>query len=105
MEAMNPNARSYQDNIHFATRTFQALRIMVNNELETLKLTLRKLPQLLGPQATMAIVTFHSLEDKIVKDFFKEISQDSSGNLLKELTKSGHPKLSRNQKKSKSSIS
>ncbi|WPX97064.1 16S rRNA (cytosine(1402)-N(4))-methyltransferase RsmH [Candidatus Bandiella euplotis] len=87
VEAMNPNARSYQDNIHFATRTFQALRIMVNNELETLKLTLRKLPQLLGPQATMAIVTFHSLEDKIVKDFFKEISQDSSGNLFERINK------------------
>jgi 16S rRNA (cytosine1402-N4)-methyltransferase len=82
VEAMNPNSRNYQDSIHFATRTFQALRIAVNNELDNLKIAINKLPKLLAPEGTIGIVTFHSLEDKIVKDAFKEIStnNDTSNN-------------------------
>jgi 16S rRNA (cytosine1402-N4)-methyltransferase len=77
VEAMSPNAKRYQDNIHFATRTFQALRIAVNDELEKLKLTLEKLPALIEVNGVICVVTFHSLEDKIVKEFFKKISTDS----------------------------
>ena len=65
----------YNDKIHFATRTFQALRIAVNNELENLQTSLKKIPTLLSKNAIIAVVTFHSLEDKIVKDFFNHLSE------------------------------
>lgn len=55
-----------------ATRTFQALRIYVNKELENLKTVLIELPNILKPGGRVAIISFHSLEDKIVKDFFRE---------------------------------
>lgn len=57
-----------------ATRTFQALRIFVNNELEELRLALDSALLLLKKGGRMVIVSFHSLEDKIVKDFFKNKS-------------------------------
>ncbi len=55
-----------------ATRTFQALRIYANKELENLKTVLSELPNILKPGGRVAIISFHSLEDKIVKDFFRE---------------------------------
>lgn len=57
--------------IHPATKTFQALRIAVNRELENLGRVLPQLEQVVGPGGRVAIITFHSLEDRMVKHFFR----------------------------------
>ncbi len=58
--------------IHPATRTFQALRIWVNQELEAISEFVESTPDLLEPGGTLAVITFHSLEDRIVKLAFKK---------------------------------
>lgn len=70
--------------IHFATKTFQALRIAVNRELENIKLGISEAIDILKPSGRILVISFHSLEDKIIKNFFKE--QAKVGN-LKILTK------------------
>lgn len=63
--------RGYQ-RIHPATKTFQALRIFVNKELENIELFLKNVLPLLNPGGRLACISFHSLEDRIVKDFFRD---------------------------------
>lgn len=60
---------------HPATRTFQAIRIAVNNELQQVEEVLGLLPKLLNHGGRVGIITFHSLEDKLVKNYFKEDSK------------------------------
>jgi 16S rRNA (cytosine1402-N4)-methyltransferase len=61
--------------IDSATRTFQALRIAVNNELEHLKTAIERLPDCLAPGGRLLIISFHSLEDRIVKHAMRECEQ------------------------------
>jgi 16S rRNA (cytosine1402-N4)-methyltransferase len=64
-----------QERIHPATRTFQALRIFVNRELDEIKALLEAAPTLLKPSARLVVISFHSLEDRIAKDCFREGAQ------------------------------
>ena len=62
--------------IHPATKTFQAIRIHVNNELHHLKIVLSKLHNVLKVGGVAVIISFHSLEDRIVKNFFKPVIEE-----------------------------
>ena len=64
------------DKIHPATRTFQALRIRVNNELGEIRSLLKSAPSLLKPGARLVLISFHSLEDRQVKDAFRDAGRD-----------------------------
>ena len=66
---------AYKNKKHPATKTFQGIRIFINNELEELKLFLDNSLELLNPKGRLCIISFHSLEDRIVKRFFRDNSR------------------------------
>lgn len=76
IEKSIPATNRHSQKIHFATRTFQALRIATNDELSALIDVLPQAIEILKPGGKLAIVSFHSLEDRIVKHFFKKESID-----------------------------
>ena len=71
-----------QDKIHPATRTFQALRIYVNRELDEIRALLEAAPKLLKPSGRLVVISFHSLEDRIAKDSLREGAHQGIWNVL-----------------------
>jgi len=71
-----------QERIHPATRTFQALRIYVNRELDEIKALFEAAPGLLKPSARLVVISFHSLEDRIAKDSLREGAQHGIWEIL-----------------------
>jgi 16S rRNA (cytosine1402-N4)-methyltransferase len=83
--------------IHPATRTFQALRIFVNRELDDLRKLLDVAPQLLKPGGRLVVISFHSLEDRIVKDAMREGAKLGQYRLLtKKPVTAGEEEIDRN---------
>ena len=83
-KALGKPKRGRRSKIHPATRTFQALRIAVNNELENLKNLLDSAPGLLKKNGYIAVISFHSLEDRLVKSDFR---QNEKSGIYRILTK------------------
>jgi 16S rRNA (cytosine1402-N4)-methyltransferase len=85
------------ERIHPATRTFQALRIFVNRELGDLRALLNAAPQVLKPGGRLVIISFHSLEDRIVKDALREeVKQGHYKLLTKKPVTPGEEEVDRN---------
>jgi 16S rRNA (cytosine1402-N4)-methyltransferase len=83
VEVVSAAARSMKhERIHPATRTFQALRIFVNRELDDLKALLEVAPSVLKPGGRLVVISFHSLEDRIVKDALREGAKQGCYRLL-----------------------
>lgn len=74
--------RQRRGKTHFATKTFQALRIAVNDEIQALEKALEAIWVLLAPKGKIAVISFHSIEDRVVKKFFRSKQDEGTGKLL-----------------------
>lgn len=97
--AVGQPGKNRKNRIHPATKTFQALRIAVNRELENLETLLRQAPEILKKNGYIAIISFHSLEDRIVKNNFRQNGRD---NIYRIITKkpivAAHEEISSNRR-------
>jgi 16S rRNA (cytosine1402-N4)-methyltransferase len=85
--------------IHFATKTFQAVRMAVNDELGALQEGLQKGFERLAKGGRMSVISFHSGEDRIVKNFFRDLSKDKKANLVnKKLITASEEELKKNSR-------
>ena len=85
--------------IHPATRTFQALRIFVNDELGNLESILKNLPEIIGKDGRIAIISFHSLEDRMVKQCFQNLVKEKKARfIIKKPTTAGREESKTNSK-------
>lgn len=86
IKSATPPKYRFGSKIHFATRVFQALRIEVNDELKVLEEFVPKAAELLAGDGRLVIISFHSLEDRIVKHSFRDLEEKNNGK-FKVLTK------------------
>jgi 16S rRNA (cytosine1402-N4)-methyltransferase len=83
--------------IHPATRTFQALRIYINRELDEIQALMEAAPKLLKPSARLVVLCFHSLEDRIAKDSLREGARQGIWEILtKKPVTAGEEDIERN---------
>ncbi len=94
LAAIPPKARERR--IHPATRTFQAIRILVNGELEGLDLALEDAAGCLAPSGTLAVLSYHSGEDRIVKTAFRKLAQTGFIELHRKPLEPGEEEVARN---------
>jgi 16S rRNA (cytosine1402-N4)-methyltransferase len=93
------------DRIHPATRTFQALRIYVNRELDEIHALLEAAPKLLKPSARLVVISFHSLEDRIAKDSLREGARQGIWEILtKKPVMAGKDEIERNPRSRSSKL-
>jgi 16S rRNA (cytosine1402-N4)-methyltransferase len=90
------------DRIHPATQVFQALRIAVNDELNSLETALPKAFNILEPSARLVVISFHSLEDRIVKNIFKDLEQRKLANILTDKPEEASPEETMKNPKARS---
>ena len=81
------NTVRWHGKIHPATRTFQAIRMVVNDELGQLEKALSLIPEVLNPDGRLAVISFHSLEDRIVKQFIHDKAKSGYEATFTDLTK------------------
>jgi 16S rRNA (cytosine1402-N4)-methyltransferase len=91
MNVLEPFAQKGKEHKFYA-QVFQALRIEVNEELEVLKAFLQQASEILNPEGRLSVISYHSLEDRLVKDFMKTGNflgtpeKDFYGNLIRPMT-------------------
>ena len=99
VEIIDKTKRKKNFKVHSATKVFQALRILVNREISELIFGLINATKILKKDGVLAVVTFHSLEDKIVKYFFKSLSEKKSISRYAPITEQPETLLKLNEKK------
>jgi 16S rRNA (cytosine1402-N4)-methyltransferase len=99
VEIIENTKRKKNFKVHSATKVFQALRILVNREISELIFGLINATKVLKKDGVLAVVTFHSLEDKIVKYFFKSLSEKKSISRYSPITEQPETLFRLNEKK------